>query len=160
VSETWTAEEVTTALAQEPERRGGRRICPLCGRDFATSGALGPHYAAHRRKVGLASPRKTRTRPSLATVTCPVCQQEMRKDNLRRHLTTVHTLSVAQAAQVLHPGELAPLNGQPLPDFNGAEAITGVLTAACPNGMIPVRVIPLVTQLVALTDAVLEEVRR
>lgn len=119
----YTQEEVLAAFERgATPLDDGQVACPLCDRVLRTIGALGPHYSAHRREVGLIPPR-------------------------------------AKKAGRRLPAKVSPSNGQ-VSDLTAIEAVTGILSAACPDGLMPVRMLPSVANLTGHVDAVLAELRK
>ena len=167
----------------------GRVQCPLCDFIARARGTLGPHMLKHRRAVGLAPPRADtpRARPGTNGVRpttplhCTVCPSTVQSMNYGRHLRQVHpeltprqrgdAIAVARAAvtgepvpgaslAVVEPNGEEPEPESMLSDVSGVEFATGLLVTARRDGLMPVRLLPRVTEWIVYTDDLLAELAR
>lgn len=101
--------------------------CEVCGGMYVPGTGMSRHKTTHERDV------KTK-RPKGA---CPQCARPIRKDNLRRHLITVHGFTAAQASAALGR---TPMPTEPeKPEYTADDIFDSVVAILYPDGTMPVK---------------------
>jgi hypothetical protein len=182
---TLTRVEVETALQRPIEQVDGKWACRICPARFDSKRSVPVHELKHRRVVGLAPPPSRGGLPQTPRyVVCNYdgCTDRMFRTSLPTHLRSKkHGLSQAQASfyarqrgeeDVRASMEVVVIEEDisgappseavqsPMTDLLAVEAITGILSAARSDGVIPVRLLPAAYNLIGHTEAVLDELRR
>ncbi len=179
-----TKQMVIEALSLPVEQRvDGKFSCRVCGKAFPARNSVGVHELTHRREVGLAPPQRTHGLTQHHRVRCQYegCRDELKPNSLYSHLQGgKHRLTqeqaswyaakrmdeesarLSRAASPALVGEVPaePEPESPLTDITASEAVTGILSAARNDGLIPTRLLPHAFDLVRHCEAVLEELRR
>lgn len=134
-----------SALGVHKRSHQPKQPCPECGEMYQPGPGLERHrQAAHGAKVG----ERNGSRPEASkrhTVTCPECGQEMRKDNLRRHMRDKH-------------GALPKVQKQDH-DWDVDEIFQAVVGLMWPGGDIPVAAVLSLVKWREDTQRMLTEVR-
>jgi hypothetical protein len=182
-----TRTQVLAALERPVEKEGNGYRCRMCPRVLPKRSSVGVHELTHRRAVGLApavaTGRRGRAGPKVLACGYDGCTKMVQRHSLQYHLINTHKLSLTDASfwirrrveEVVSQNE-APavpvlpsaddvmgILGEPpsvMSDLTAVEAVTGILSAARTDGLIPTRMLPQVHQLVSHTDSVLDELRR
>lgn len=181
-SEELTRASVMLALENTIEEVNGQWRCRICPRLFVSRKAVPVHELVHRRAVGLAPPPHSGTAKGPPFIVCKYdgCEDRMVRTSLAPHLMgRKHGLDRAAASfyarqradEERYPHKRAldivearlddeAAADSPMTDLAAVEAVTGILSAARRDGLLPTRLLPAVHDLIGHTEAVLEELRR
>ena len=180
--------EIVAAAMEAPIEQddSGWYRCRMCPRSFPASKAVPVHELVHRRQFGLAPPPHKGNAKAPRYVRCGYdgCQDTMFRTSLPSHLRSrKHGLSRADAsfyarqrsdeergivepAPAPLPATVEPVEAEPeiepesmLTGIAAEEAVTGILSAAVTDGLMPVRMLGSVLLLISHTNEVLEELR-